>query len=90
MLKDLFCKTRKECWKIIAQEYPETVDKYGIVQGLIAKVLKDGSIVLDAGCGHRSIVPHVDGVQFRLVGIDMVHEDVKKQRVLGIRHNCRY
>lgn len=84
MLKDLFYKTRQDCWKIIAREYPETVDKYGIVQDLIARALRNGSIVLDAGCGHRSIVPHAEGMQIRLVGIDMVREDVKNNRSLAI------
>lgn len=84
MVKEWFYRTRKACWTIIAERYPEKKDKYGLVQELIAGTLTNGAVVLDAGCGHRSIVPQVSGIQYQIVGIDMVHEDVKSNVSLGL------
>jgi len=84
MLKQWFDQTRKACWNMIARDYPEQRDKYCIVQDMIAATLKNGDLVLDAGCGHKSIVPQVGGIAYRIVGIDMVHEDVKQNRSLGL------
>ena len=82
MFKERFYQTRKACWKIIAEKYPEQRDKYGLVQDLISATLTDGAVVLDAGCGHNSIIPEVKGITCHIVGIDMVHEDVKRNTAL--------
>lgn len=76
MLVRVFEKTRRECWKIIDERYPEPKDKYMIIKELIERDVARGSMILDAGCGHWSIIR--DCVQANRIGIDEVFEDVKK------------
>jgi len=72
----IFEKTRQECWKIIADRYPEPKDKHSFIQELLEQTRARGNKILDAGCGHRSIIR--DCTQATRIGIDVVFEDVKK------------
>lgn len=78
MLAEMLDKTKRDCWKIIHDTYPEKLDKNAIVRELIGRTLQAGDIVLDAGCGHQSLVPQGDHVPFSLIGFDMVWEDVRQ------------
>jgi ubiquinone/menaquinone biosynthesis C-methylase UbiE len=86
----LFDKTRRECWRIIDERYPEPKDKYTITKELIERIIKSGNKILDAGCGHRSIIS--DYVQVTRIGIDAVFEDVKRNKSIdfGICSNLEF
>jgi ubiquinone/menaquinone biosynthesis C-methylase UbiE len=72
----LFEKIRQECWQIIAERYPEPKDKHMIAKDLVERSVFHGDKVLDAGCGHRSIIR--DCVHATRIGIDAVVEDVRE------------
>lgn len=84
MLAEMFHKTKRDCWKIIDDKYPEKLDKYAIVRELIGRTLKDGDVVLDAGCGHQSLVPQGGHVPFSLIGFDMVWEDIRQNHSVNL------
>ena len=92
MLKKYFYNVRQKCWKIIDKEYPEKKDKYAIVRGLIANSLKNDCVILDAGCGHRPVIPDHNGLSVLKIGMDMVLEDIKKNKTIdhGIISNINY
>lgn len=71
-----FEKTRKECWKIIVDRYPEPKNKHLFIKELVERTVARGNKILDAGCGHQSVIR--DCTQAIRVGIDAVFEDVKK------------
>lgn len=75
VLVRLFEKTRRECWKIIADRYQESKDKHTIIKELVERTVAPGNKILDAGCGHQSIIR--DCVNATRIGIDAVFEDVK-------------
>ena len=84
MLVEMLDKTKRDCWKIIHDTYPEKLDKHAIVRDLIGRSLQAGYIVLDAGCGHQSLVPQGDHVPFSLIGFDMVWEDVRQNQSVNL------
>lgn len=84
MLGELLHKTKQDCWKIIHDTYPEKLDKYAIVRELIGRTLQAGDVVLDAGCGHQSLVQQGGPVPFSLVGFDMVWEDVRQNQSVNL------
>ena len=92
MLAGMFHKTKRDCWKIIRDKYPEKLDKHAIVKELIGRTLQAGDVVLDAGCGHQSLVPLGDHVPFSLIGFDMVWEDVRQNHSvhLGLVSDISY
>ena len=71
----IFEKTKRDCMKIIAERYPEPIDKHAIIKELVEQNVVPEYKILDAGCGHRS--PIRDCVQACRIGIDAVFEDVK-------------
>ena len=91
MLAEILYKTKRDCWKIIRDKYPEKLDKHAIVKELIGRTLQAGDVVLDAGCGYY-LVPRGDHVQFSLIGFDMVWEDVRQNRSvhLGLVSDISY
>ena len=60
---------------MIVERYPETRDKRAITRELVERTVIPGSKILDAGCGHRSIL--FDCPQATRIGIDSVFGDVK-------------
>jgi SAM-dependent methyltransferase len=84
MLVEMLHKTKRDCWKIIDDKYPEKLDKYAIVRELIGRTLQAGDVVLDAGCGHQSLVPQGDHVPFSLIGFDMVWEDIRQNHSVNL------
>jgi SAM-dependent methyltransferase len=82
MLSRYFNKKRQECWRIIDREYPEEKDKYAIVSDLVEISLRDGSVVLDAGCGHRSSIPDHFSERVQKIGIDRVLKDIRNNKTI--------
>jgi ubiquinone/menaquinone biosynthesis C-methylase UbiE len=85
MLKSLteyFIKVRQECWEIIDKRYPEEKNKYMIIQDLVEQSLANGCVILDAGCGHRSVVSDHHPFKVTKIGADMVLEDIKANKSL--------
>src|SRR5262245_50178357 len=80
MLEEMLHKTKQDCWKIIQDTYPEELDKYAIVREMIGRTLRTGDVVLDAGCGHQSLVPQGDHVPFLIIGFDSVWADIRQNR----------
>jgi ubiquinone/menaquinone biosynthesis C-methylase UbiE len=60
---------------MIAERYPEPKDKSTLTKELVERTVAPGNKILDAGCGHRSIL--IDCVQATRIGIDSVFGDVK-------------
>ncbi len=89
MLTSYFHKVRQKCWEIIDREYPEKKDKYAIVRDLVTKSMKDNCVILDAGCGHSTIIPEYDYPKVIKIGTDMVFEDIRKNKSIdfGILSN---
>lgn len=92
MFKKYFYNVRQKCWEIIDREYPEEKDKYAIVREHITNSMKDGCVILDAGCGHKSIIPDYKGLRVKKIGIDMVLEDVRNNKTIdfGLVSNVNY
>ena len=92
MFKKYFYNVRQKCWEIIDREYPEKKDKYAIVKDLIANSMREGSVILDAGCGHKTNIPDHNGIKVKKIGIDMVLEDIKDNKAidLGLVSNLNY
>src|SRR5215831_3144704 len=84
VLAEMLHKTKQDCWKIIHDKFPEELDKYAIVSELVCRTFRAGDIVLDAGCGHRSVVPQGNHVPFSLIGFDMVREDISRNLSLNL------
>ena len=86
----VFDKTRRACWRIIADRYPEPIDRHAIINEFLEQTAVQGSRILDAGCGHRSIIR--DCVQACRIGVDAVFEDVKRNDSIdfGICSNLEY
>jgi 2-polyprenyl-3-methyl-5-hydroxy-6-metoxy-1,4-benzoquinol methylase len=84
MLGERLNKTKQECWKIIRDMYPEKLDKYAIVTELFDRTLQAGDVVLDAGCGHKSLVRQGGHVPFSLIGFDMVWEDIRQNHSVDL------
>lgn len=82
MLKKYFYNVRQKCWEIIDSEYPEEKDKYAIVRDLVGNSIKDGCVVLDAGCGHNSVIPENNCRGVKKIGFDMVLEDVRNNKAI--------
>ncbi len=80
MIGSYFQKVKKKCWKIIAREYPEGKDKYAIIGNIIAHSARDGDIILDAGCGHKSVIPEAKHLRIKKIGMDLVLEDIKDNK----------
>jgi SAM-dependent methyltransferase len=74
-------RKKRACWQMIAREYPQRMDKYGLVREWLARSVQPGDVVLDAGCGHETIPP---SVPVTLIGFDYVHDDVKRNRALNL------
>lgn len=85
MLKNYFYRIRQKCWEIIDREYPEKKDKYTIVRDLITNSMKNNSVILDAGCGHSSIIPEHNYPRVIKIGTDMVMEDIAENKSLDLR-----
>ena len=84
MLRKYFNKTRQGCWKLIDRKYPEERDKYAIAGDLVHCTLKKGFVVLDVGCGHRSIGLGDDLLGVRRIGLDLVLDDVKRNKSIDL------
>ena len=82
MLKRHFYNIRQRCCEIIDREYPEEKDKYAIVRDLVGNLIKDGCVILDAGCGHKTNIPDHNGYRVKKIGMDMVLEDVRNNKTL--------
>ncbi|MCL4493061.1 MAG: class I SAM-dependent methyltransferase [Nitrospirae bacterium] len=80
MIGSYFQKVKKKCWKIIDREYPEGKDKYAIIGNIIAHSARDGDIILDAGCGHKSVIPEAKHLRIKKIGMDLVLEDIKDNK----------
>jgi SAM-dependent methyltransferase len=78
MIKDYFYQVRRRCWKMIDALYPEDKDKYAIVKGLVLGALKNGAVILDAGCGHKTELPENTFDHLVVIGLDTVFEDVRR------------
>jgi len=85
MLKNYFYSVRQKCWEIIDKEYPEEKDKYSIVKDLITTSMKNGCVILDAGCGHESGIPVNNNINIKKLGLDMVLEDVRNNKTIDLK-----
>ena len=81
IIANYFSYIRHECWKAIEREYPEKKDKYAIVKDLIMKSLRNGYIILDVGCGHRSFTYESHNVI--QIGMDLVFDDLRKNKSIN-------
>jgi SAM-dependent methyltransferase len=83
-LAKYFSKIRQECWEMIDKRYPEKKNKYMIIQDLVEQSLANDCVILDAGCGHRSVIPENNPFKVIRIGVDMVLEDIKANKSLDL------
>ena len=84
MFTEPFRRVRQKCWDIINREYPEEKDKYAITKELVANAVSDGAVILDAGCGHTSVIPDVSSIRITRIGMDIILEDVRKNKSIDL------
>jgi SAM-dependent methyltransferase len=83
MLARVFEKQKKKCWRFIEQVYPETKDKYARLRDLVAEAVVEFSdrkqvVILDAGCGHKTINDYPFRSKITYIGIDISKDSIDK------------
>jgi len=81
---------RESCWNIISKYYPEKKTKYEISSDLILKSINEINscskvLMMDAGCGHSSGITFDLDPNIKLVGADLVFDDLKNNKKVNFR-----